>query len=81
MIPTNYSMTKCSHCEKIGFELVEDTPVNSNWKYMYLRCQHCKTFLAILPWNNTNILIDNIQTDIFKIKKKLGIIDLGDPLV
>ena len=81
MINYNYSGTKCSHCNEIGFELIEDTPSNSSWKYMYMRCQHCKSLLAVLPMNNTNTLIDNMQVDIAKIKRKLGIIDLNDPLM
>ena len=51
MNPINYSGTKCPNCSKTEFELVEDTPSNSNgaeaiYKYYYLRCLSCKTFLA-----------------------------------
>jgi len=69
----NLSGTKCPKCEHKGFELVEDEPANSNWKHMYLRCSSCKSFLGILYMNNTNILIEQLQEDVRKIKQKLGV--------
>ena len=45
-IPSNYSGTKCPHCQKTKFETVTDTPNASSYKYTYLRCADCKTFLA-----------------------------------
>lgn len=64
----NYSGTTCPHCDATSFELVEDTPLNSNWKYMYLRCAGCKTFLAVLPFHNTNALIENLHKDVKALK-------------
>lgn len=68
----NYSGTKCPKCQSTQFELKEDTPNNSNWRYQYLRCSSCYTFLAVLPFNNTNVLLEN---EFKKIKGKLGILD------
>lgn len=69
----NYSGTKCPKCEQKIFELVEDAPTNSKWKYMYLRCTKCKTFLAILPYNNTNVMIEQLHDDVKKLKPKSGL--------
>lgn len=57
---TNTSGTKCPKCEKSGFEVVEDIPNNSNFRKNYLRCMHCKTFLAMSYFNNTNVLIEKL---------------------
>ena len=69
----NYSFTKCPKCDKTQFEFIEDTPTNSNWKYYYLRCSSCKTFLQVLPFHDTNSKIERLQEDINKIKTKIGI--------
>ena len=71
----NSSQTKCPKCEHTSFELVEDTPTGTEWTHLYLRCSKCKTFLQMVPYSNTNVLIDNLQKDITKIKKFLKIID------
>ena len=72
---SNSSGTKCPKCDKTNFELVEDVPTGTQWIHLYLRCSSCKTFLQMVPHDNTNVLIDNLQKDITKIKKFLKIID------
>lgn len=69
----NYSNTKCPKCSSNKFEFVEDIPSNSNWKFQYLRCSACNTFLQILPFHDTNNKIDILQEDIKKIKTRMGI--------
>lgn len=67
----NNSGTKCPKCEWTSFELVEDTPSNTQFVLNYMRCSKCKTFLQTLPYSDTNVLIDKLQNDIDKIKNKL----------
>jgi hypothetical protein len=58
--PTNYSQTKCPKCEQTRFELVEDTPdaaISSNYKYYYLRCSSCKTFLSAFDFAAIGALV------------------------
>lgn len=66
MITSNYSGTKCPKCGKSNFELVEDTPDRSKFKYYYLRCSSyaCHAFLQAMPFHHTNSLIDDAQTSI-----------------
>ena len=59
-IVTNYSGTKCPHCQKNKFETVEDTPNHSNYKYTYLRCADCKTFLTAFDFMPIGDLIGKI---------------------
>lgn len=56
----NYSGSKCPECKKTFFELVEDAPTNSNYKYQYLRCSSCKTLITVLPFHNTNVLLETL---------------------
>lgn len=71
----NYSGTKCPKCDKAGFELVEDAPANSNYKYFYLRCSSCKAFLAFIEYSPFAEQILKLKEDIVKIKKHLGVIE------
>lgn len=56
----NYSGTKCSSCQKSGFEVVKDTPRNCNFDLMYVRCMHCKTILAVTESRQNHILIKEL---------------------
>jgi transposase-like protein len=69
----NYSGTKCPECESKHFEFVEDAPASSKWKFQYLRCSSCKTFLGLVPSRHTNAIVDDIKEDVDKIKRKLGV--------
>lgn len=69
----NSSGTKCPKCENKSFELVQDFPSSAAFKMQYIRCSSCKTFLQALPFLHTNALIETLQADIDKLKKKMGI--------
>ncbi len=75
MVKTNYSGTKCPKCEKSIFDLVEDSPNNSNYKYFYLRCSSCKTFLHAFEFLPFAQQIELMNKDLKKIKSHLGIIE------
>lgn len=57
----NTSGTKCPKCENSNFEIVEDYPSESSFKYYYIRCSSCKTFLQALPFFNTNETLEKIM--------------------
>jgi phage FluMu protein Com len=69
----NTSGTKCPKCDKTSFELVEDFPSKAAFKMQYIRCSSCNTFLQALSYLNTNALIETLQADIEKLKKKMGV--------
>ena len=62
----NYSGTKCPKCENTSFEVVNDTPKDSNFKLMYVRCYSCKTLVSVLDFFN-------LGTQIKKLAKGLNI--------
>lgn len=68
MINQTTNGTKCPKCEHDVFEFAEDKPNNSTWVVNYLRCAKCKTFLALTSYANTNVLIEELQKDINKLK-------------
>lgn len=70
----NQSFTKCPKCEKTQFELIQDTPLGTEYVHLFLRCAVCKTFLQMVPLSNTNVMIEQLQNDINTIKQYLKIV-------
>ena len=67
----NHSGTKCPHCQETIFELTEDIPSDSTgekpaYRYVYLRCAKCKTFLSAFDYAPIGELIDRMA-------KKMGV--------
>ena len=58
---SNSSGTKCPKCEMSDFEIVEDFPANATYKFYYIRCRSCQTFLQAIPFNDTNNKIDVLE--------------------
>lgn len=55
-----YSDSKCPHCQKTGFEVKEETPKDSNFKLMFVRCQSCKTVVSVLDYYNIGKLLHKL---------------------
>lgn len=66
MLKNNYSGSKCPKCEKTTFEVVQETPIDSKYNLMFIRCSSCKTVISVLESHNIN-------STLYKIAKKLGI--------
>jgi hypothetical protein len=52
--------TKCPKCEGTDFEVVNETPINSNYELMFIRCVNCKTAVGILDYYNVGALIKKL---------------------
>lgn len=61
-----FSTTKCSSCQKSGFEVIVEEPKGSNFKLILVRCQSCKTAIGVLDYYN-------IGTLVHKLAKKLNV--------
>ncbi len=72
-MPENYSGTKCPKCESINFEMVDDLPKDSQYKYSYLRCVSCKTFLAGFDFAPVGAAVADIYKYVREIKRHLGL--------
>lgn len=62
----SFSTSKCPHCQKSGFETILETPKDSSFKLMFVRCQWCKTVVGVLEYYNNGALIH-------KLAKKLNV--------
>lgn len=71
----NYSGTICgnSGCNGRWFEVVKDTPKDSEQEICYLRCFHCKRIVSCIPNYDITKQLNDILNDLENIKSKLGI--------
>ena len=48
------AISKCGNCGRIGgWEMVEQSPLNSEWKVQFIQCMYCGVPIGVLPWHNT----------------------------
>ena len=60
MFRNNYSGSRCPKCENRNFEVVEETPTNSNFKLEFVRCSSCKTVVGVVEFFNNGHLLHKL---------------------
>lgn len=60
------SQSSCLRCGKHVFELVEQEPLRSKYKYLFVQCAGCGGVVGVLDYLNSGTLLQQI-------KAKLGI--------
>lgn len=54
------SSSKCPKCENTQFEAVNETPVNSNYELIFVRCTKCQTVVGTIDYYNVGTLIKKL---------------------
>ncbi|MFW5886967.1 MAG: hypothetical protein ACOCUL_04345 [Bacteroidota bacterium] len=52
--------TKCPVCSNTEFEAVNETPVNSNYELIFIRCASCKIAIGVLDYYNVGALVKKL---------------------
>ena len=52
--------SKCPKCETSEFEVVNETPVNSNYELIFIRCKNCLTVVGVLDYYNVGALVKKL---------------------
>jgi uncharacterized Zn finger protein len=52
--------SKCPKCENNEFEVVNETPVNSNYDLIFVRCFNCHTVIGVIDYYNVGTLIKKL---------------------
>jgi len=52
--------SKCPKCENSEFEVVNETPVNSNYELIFVRCTNCHTVVGAIDYYNVGALIKKL---------------------
>ena len=69
----NYSRSKCPKCDSTAFEAVEDAPLNSQYKYTFIRCVTCKTLISVMDFISLGDAVVKMKDDLNKLKRHLNI--------
>ena len=48
--------SKCPRCSNDKFEAVYETPLNSNYELIFIRCTSCKIVVGVIDYNIENLL-------------------------
>ena len=52
--------SKCPKCENNEFEVVNETPLNSNYDLIFVRCLNCHTVVGVIDYYNVGTLIKKL---------------------
>jgi len=62
------AMSTCIKCGSSSFEMKENEPRHSAWKYMFIQCSSCGGVVGVVEYLNLGSVLQ-------KIAKRLGIPD------
>jgi uncharacterized Zn finger protein len=65
--------SKCPACPSNQFELVHETPRNSNFAYSFIRCASCGTVIGVADANNIGAMLAQQNAAIKAIAARAGI--------
>ncbi len=54
--------SKCTVCANTDFEAVNETPVNSNFELIFIRCASCKTVVGVIDYYNVGALVKKLAS-------------------
>jgi len=54
--------SKCPRCSNNEFEAVKETPVNSNYELIFVRCTSCKIVVGVIDYYNVGTLVNELAT-------------------
>ena len=52
--------SKCPSCSNTEFEVVNETPVNSNYDLIFARCTSCMAVVGVIDYYNVGALIKKL---------------------
>ena len=56
--------SKCPKCTNAEFEVVNETPVNSNYELIFVRCANCQTVVGVIDFYNVGALVKKLATQL-----------------
>ena len=54
--------SKCPKCEHTDFAVVNETPINSNYELIFVRCTNCLTVVGVIDFYNVGTLIKKLAS-------------------
>lgn len=64
--------SKCSKCDNSYFEVVENSPRNSNYKLIFVQCSSCGSVVGTMDYYNIGTKLRDIEGKIDRIKSEIS---------
>ena len=58
------AFSKCSKCDSTYFEVVENSPSNSNFKLFFVQCSRCGSVIGAMDYFNIGTRIKEVENKI-----------------
>lgn len=55
-----HDKSRCPRCSNTKFEAIVETPVNSNFELIFVRCTTCKTVVGVIDYYNVGSLVKKL---------------------
>lgn len=55
------AISTCPKCDNTNFEIVEHSPIGSNFKYMFIQCNQCGAVVSVTDYYNLGEMISEIK--------------------
>ena len=67
------ALSSCTKCNSHSFELIENSPLNSDFKVWFVQCSSCGCVVGVLPYFDIASLIYTQNEAIKKIAQALNV--------
>jgi len=54
--------SKCPRCSNDEFEAVNETPINSEYELIFIRCTSCKIVVGVIDYYNVGALVKKLAS-------------------
>lgn len=61
----------CIKCGRSSFEMVENSPHGSNFKYMFVQCTSCGSVIGFTDYHNTGSQLEDLTKKLEDLTKKV----------
>lgn len=63
--------SKCAKCNSFSFEIVEQSPRNSKYKFFFVQCSVCGSPIGVLEYFNSGAKIEIVENKIQSLERKI----------
>lgn len=68
-------LSKCPKCGNSFFKVEENSPQDSNYKFIFVQCSSCNSVVGVMEYFNVGEKISNLEKKINKIDNSLDTIN------
>ena len=63
--------SRCLKCDHDKFEIVENTPANSEATILFVQCASCKAVVGVMDFYNLGNMMHRLEKNVKKVERKV----------